>query len=97
MPKRDILFEISMRFGPEISRLRCATRPLIRVIVCHRVGRPKATRPTWCLRWIMNLEMRADAEALVKERMAAYDSSHDWHHVDRVRNQGTLGPYLTNR
>jgi uncharacterized protein len=33
---------------------------------------------------------RADAEELVKRHMAAYDSSHDWYHVDRVRRQGRL-------
>jgi hypothetical protein len=29
-----------------------------------------------------------EAETLVKQRMAVYDSSHDWHHVNRVRKQG---------
>ena len=36
----------------------------------------------------MNDKLRADAEELVKERMSIYDSSHDWHHVNRVRTQG---------
>lgn len=31
---------------------------------------------------------RKEAEDLVKEQMAAYDPSHDWLHVDRVRRQG---------
>ncbi|KAG0046542.1 hypothetical protein BGZ83_008301 [Gryganskiella cystojenkinii] len=31
--------------------------------------------------------IRPQAEALVKEQMAAYDPSHDWLHVDRVRRQ----------
>ncbi|KAG0074505.1 hypothetical protein BGZ90_010704, partial [Linnemannia elongata] len=30
---------------------------------------------------------RKEAEDLVKEQMAAYDPSHDWLHVDRVRRQ----------
>ncbi|KAF9898757.1 hypothetical protein BX616_003648 [Lobosporangium transversale] len=30
---------------------------------------------------------RKEAEELVKEQMAAYDPSHDWLHVDRVRRQ----------
>jgi hypothetical protein len=29
-----------------------------------------------------------EAETLVKQRMTVYDSSHDWHHVHRVRKQG---------
>ncbi|KAG0364798.1 metal dependent phosphohydrolase [Gamsiella multidivaricata] len=31
--------------------------------------------------------IRTEAEELVKEQMAAYDPSHDWLHVDRVRRQ----------
>ncbi|KAG0225796.1 hypothetical protein BGW41_004549 [Actinomortierella wolfii] len=32
-------------------------------------------------------EIRTPAEELVKQHMAAYDPSHDWFHVDRVRRQ----------
>ncbi|KAG0343219.1 hypothetical protein BG004_005432 [Podila humilis] len=35
----------------------------------------------------LNATIRAEGEALVKEQMAAYDPSHDWLHVDRVRRQ----------
>jgi hypothetical protein len=36
----------------------------------------------------MDHALLAQAEELVKQRMLAYDSSHDWHHVNRVRKQG---------
>ncbi|KAF9163591.1 hypothetical protein DFQ26_002347 [Actinomortierella ambigua] len=32
-------------------------------------------------------EIRTPTEELVKQHMAAYDPSHDWFHVDRVRRQ----------
>ncbi|KAF9586705.1 hypothetical protein BGW38_008628 [Lunasporangiospora selenospora] len=35
----------------------------------------------------LNPKIRNEAETLVKEQMAAYDPSHDWLHVDRVRRQ----------
>ncbi|KAG0262713.1 hypothetical protein BG011_009843 [Mortierella polycephala] len=35
----------------------------------------------------LNSSFRKEAEDLVKEQMAAYDPSHDWLHVDRVRRQ----------
>ncbi|KAG0212058.1 hypothetical protein BGX28_006956 [Mortierella sp. GBA30] len=35
----------------------------------------------------LNPTIRKEAEELVKEQMAAYDPSHDWLHVDRVRRQ----------
>jgi len=36
----------------------------------------------------MTRNLFVEAEQLVKQAMAEYDSSHDWYHVDRVRNQG---------
>lgn len=36
----------------------------------------------------MNLQVINAAEELVKKVMSAYDSSHDWHHVSRVRRLG---------
>jgi hypothetical protein len=33
-------------------------------------------------------QLIADSEALVKEHMSSYDSSHDWLHVARVRKLG---------
>lgn len=55
--------------------------------------------PSFCLsiqhtqQNIMSLTatFRKEAEELVKEQMAAYDPSHDWLHVDRVRRQGNNG------
>lgn len=37
----------------------------------------------------LNPTIRKEAEELVKVQMAAYDPSHDWLHVDRVRRQGS--------
>ncbi len=38
----------------------------------------------------LNPTIRKEAEELVKVQMAAYDPSHDWLHVDRVRRQGSV-------
>jgi hypothetical protein len=40
------------------------------------------------------LQLIHEAEDLVKERMSVYDSSHDWHHVNRVRKQGFVYQFL---
>ena len=42
------------------------------------------------LQRVMTGRLIHDAEELVKDRMSAYDSSHDWHHVNRVRKQGSF-------
>jgi len=42
----------------------------------------------------MTGNLLVEAEQLVKQAMAEYDSSHDWYHVDRVRKQGLLLFYI---
>jgi len=43
----------------------------------------------------MKLEVIDAAEELVRQVMSAYDSSHDWHHVNRVRRLGFSPPLQT--
>ena len=38
----------------------------------------------------MNFRVIDAAEDVVKNALSDYDSSHDWHHVNRVRRLGIL-------